>query len=228
MEIACFTIHPKETADLLANCVDMSKERGKASLIYLRTSSTSLFAYGRGTYTAARDSRELSPIESAVTEVTITLEEAEELASTLRAVEGAGRKGTVVEVTIIDRDSLRIVDGTEVLCDLPDADPENLSFGEPDELSDWDEIDDMLKQIELGPSVTPPLAFAKEVLARVNKIRADSPVMDIANHPRGHAVGVALGSTFRGLVAGVDRAAYAAGGKRWPDGPGKPSHLWEA
>lgn len=207
----------------------MSKERGKAGLIYLRTSGTALSAYGRGTYTAARDSRELSWTEDGNTEVTITHEEAEELASTLRGVEGAGRKGTSVEVTILDRESLTIRYGTEVLCDLPDADPENLTFGAPDEVSDWMEIDELLAEIADRPAqVTPPLAFAKEVLARINKIRSDSPVMDIANHPRGHAVGVAVGSTFRGLVAGIDRAAYVAGGKRWPDGPGKPSHLWEA
>jgi hypothetical protein len=140
-------------------------------------------------------------------------------------VEGAGRKGTTVDVEMVERQSLVIGQGT--ICELPDADTNEVSFGMPDEVSDWEEIDTLLAEIALPNPYFHRFAFQKDVLARMNKIRADSPVMDIALHPTGHAVGIALGSTFRALVAGVDRQNFATGGK-WGDGPGNVSHLWEA
>lgn len=227
--MATFAIHPRELADILANAVDIGKDKTTHPLIYLRASGDTLHAYGRGRYTAGTDSRRFTAGEPQYAEVVITEDEAAELATALRAVEGAGRKGTIVGMSIIERQKLMVENGAEVLCELPDADTNEVSFGMPDEVSDWEEIDELLREIaeHIPVGIDPRFAFQKDILARMNKIRADSPVMDIALHPTGHAVGIALGSTFRALVAGVDRQAFANGGK-WGDGPGNPEQLWEA
>ena len=224
--MAKFRIHPKALADSLANAVDIGKDKASLALIYLRASGDTLHVYGRGRYTAGRDSRPFTADEPQYGEVVITEAEAEELASITRNVEGAGRKETLIGVEILERQTFKVEFGEEVLCDLPDADTEEQTFGMPDEVSDWEEVDEMLAEVAKHPEATQPLAFQKDVLARMNKIRADSNVMDIASHPHGHAAGIALGSTFRGLVAAVGRDGYKSGGK-WGDGPGKPSHLWE-
>lgn len=226
--MATFAIHPRELADILANAVDIGKDKTTHPLIYLRASGDTLHAYGRGRYAAGTDSRPFTAGEPQYAELVITEDEASELATVLRAVEGAGRKGTTIGVTMVERQSLTVEDGATILCELPDADTNETSFGMPDEVSDWEEIDGLLAEFERHtPSPITRFGFQKDILARMNKIRADSPVMDMALHPRGHAVGVALGSTFRALIAGVDRNAFANGGK-WGDGPGKPEQLWEA
>lgn len=226
---ASFLIHPKELADILANAVDIGKDKTTHPLIYLRASGDTLHAYGRGRYAAGRDSRQFTADEPQYAEVVITEDEAAELATTLRGREGAGRKGTTVEVKLTERGVLAINQGLDVLCELPDADPKQITFGMPDEVSDWEEIDELLAEVaaHIPVGMDSRFGFQKDVLARMNKIRADSPVMDIALHPTGHAVGIALGSTFRALIAGVDRRQFANGGK-WGDGPGTPEHLWEA
>jgi hypothetical protein len=225
---ATFNIHPKELADILANAVDIGKDKTTRPLICLAASGDTLHAYGRGQFTAGRDYRRFKTETPQFGALVITEDEATELATTLRGLEGAGRKETTVFVYLLERDRLRVESGEDTLCDLPDADTNQETFGMPDELSDWEEIDELLMDIAKGPSpALQRFGFQKDVLARMNKIRADSPVMDIALHPTGHAVGIALGSTFRALIAGIDRQSFATGGK-WGDGPGKPDMLWEA
>jgi hypothetical protein len=236
MYAATFRIHPKELADLLANAVDIGKDKTTHPLICLAASSDSLHAYGRGRYTAGRDWRRFEADTPQFADLVITEEEAEELAGLLRKVEGAGRKETRIGVTMTERDRIIVQNGDEILADLPDADVNQISYGMPDELSDWEEIDNLLMDIQKSRDVTgswgspAPLtrfAFQKDILARMNKIRADSNVMDIAIHPDGRIVGIALGSSFRALIAGVDRHSFATGGK-WGEGPGTPEQLWEA
>lgn len=225
--MATFLIHPKHLADMLANAVDIGKDKTTHPLIYLRASADTLHVYGRGRYTAGKDSRPFESDEPQYAELVITEDEAAELATTLRGVEGAGRKETLVTVTVTERGSLTVQYGEDVLCELPDADTNEVSFGMPDEVSDWEEIDILLGEIAKGGPPLTRYGFQKDILARMNKIRADSPVMDFALHPESHSMGIALGSTFRAIIAGVDRQFYANGGK-WGDGPGKPDHLWEA
>lgn len=226
--MATFAIHPRELADILANAVDIGKDKSTHPLIYLRASGDTLHAYGRGRYAAGTDSRPFTAGEPQYAEVVITEDEASELATVLRQVEGVGRKGTTVGMSMAERQSITVEDGATILCELPDADEKQVSFGMPDEVSDWEEIDILLAEIaEPAQPFFARFGFQKDILARMNKIRADSPVMDIALHPTGHAVGIALGSTFRALIAGVDRQNFATGGK-WGDGPGRPEHLWEA
>ena len=227
--MATFDIHPKGLADILANAVDVGKDKTTHPLIYLRASGDTLHAYGRGRYAAGRDSRPFTADSPQYAELVLTEDEAAELASVLRGLEGAGRKETTVCMSITERINLKVEYGAEIIAELPDADLLQVSFGEPDEVSDWEEIDELLAEIasHIPIGIDSRFAFQKDILARINKIRADSTVMDIALHPTGHAVGIALGSTFRALVAGVNRQAFANGGK-WGDGPGTPEHLWEA
>lgn len=228
--MATFDIHPRALADGLANAVDVGKDKTTHPLICLRASGNTLHVYGRGRFAAGRDSRPFKAELAQYAEVILTEDEAAELATTLRGVEGVGRKETTVNVHMQERERIKVQYGEEILCDLPDADGLQISYGEPDDMSDWDEIDDMLKAVAMaelsGPAMT-RYGFQKDILARMNKIRSDSPVMDIALHPDSHAVGIAIGSNFRALVAGIDRQTFATGGA-WGDGPGKPEHLWEA
>lgn len=228
MSICHFQVHPKQLADLLANAVDIGKDNPRISvnsLVMLSATGAYLYAYGRGRYTAGRDWRELKTDGPLSGQITLTEAEAEELASVLRGVEGAGRVGTVVDVSLTDRGKLVVFIGSQVLCDLPDADPENLTFGNPDEVSDWEEIESLISECEDSPHMAAPQAFTLDMLTRLNKIRAKTNVADISSHPSGKFVGVALGPSFRGLAAGVDRDVYADGGK-WGDGPGHPEDLW--
>ena len=228
--MSTFTIHPKDFSDLLSNAVDIGKDRPAVSineLVMLSCSGAILSAYGRGRYTAGRDWRQVDtdiPLSGAVT---LTESECEELAAALRGVEGSGRKGTTVTVTLSDRQALRVTTGTDILCELPDADPTSATFGEPDEVSDWEEIDNLISVIEEAALTQQrgPWAVATEILTRINKIRADTHVADFAIHPSGRIAGVSLGISFRALVAGVGREGYSQGGK-WGNGPGKPEHLW--
>jgi hypothetical protein len=227
--MATFRIHPKDMADILANAVDIGKDKTTHPLICLAASADSLHAYGRGRYTAGRDWRPFDADGAQYAAIVITEDEAAELATALRGVEGAGRKDTRIGVTMTERGTLTVRNGEDVLCELPDADTNEISFGEPDDLSDWEEIDELLMDIRRSQDSQPltRFAFQKDILARMNKIRADSNVMDIALHPNGRVVGIALGSTFRAVVAGVDRQSFATGGK-WGEGPGTPEQLWEA
>jgi hypothetical protein len=224
-----FRMHPKELADILSNAVDIGKDRTTHPLICLAASLDTLHAYGRGRYTAGRDWRSIEATGPVYGALIITEDEAEELAKALRGVEGSGRKDTRIGVQLTERDKLVVRNGEEILCELPDADVNQATFGEPDDLSDWEEIDELLMDIarHIPVGIDSRFAFQKDILARMNKIRADSNVMDIALHPTGHAVGIALGSTFRALIAGVDRQSFATGGK-WGEGPGTPEQLWEA
>jgi hypothetical protein len=225
--VATFRIHPKDMADILANAVDIGKDKTTHPLICLAASADSLHAYGRGRYTAGRDWRPFEADGPQFAAIVITEDEAAELASTLRGVEGAGRKDTRIGVELTERGTLTVRNGDEILCELPDADTNEISFGMPDEVSDWEEIDELLMDMRREPPVMTRFAFQKDILARLNKIRADSNVMDIALHPNGRAVGIAMGKSFRALIAGVDRQSFATGGK-WGEGPGTPEQLWEA
>lgn len=228
MNICQFQVHPKQLADLLANAVDIGKDNPRISvnsLVMLSVTGAYLYAYGRGRYAAGRDWLQLKTDRPLSGKITLTEAEAEELASALRGVEGAGRVGTVVDVSLGDRGRLLVHTGPTILCDLPDADPENLTFGNPDEISDWEEIESLISECEANPHMASPQAFTLEILTKLNKIRAKTSVADFTSHPSGKFVGVALGPSFRGLAAGIDREVYGDGGG-WGEGPGTPGDLW--
>ena len=223
-----FTIHPKELADLLANAVDIGKDKPAVSineLVMLSCSGAYLSAYGRGRYTAGRDWREVGTDVPLSGQLCLTEAECEELATVLRGTEGSGRKGTTVTVTLRHREAFSVTAGTDILCQLPDADPTSATFGEPDEVSDWEEIDNLITSIEEHAGLTSPWACSTEILTRLNKIRSPTHVADFAIHQSGRIAGVAFGPSFRAVVAGVVREGYAQGGP-WGNGPGEPEHLW--
>lgn len=230
MTVCEFQVHPKALVDLLGNAVDIGKDPASISvnnLVMLAVSGARLYAYGRGRYSAGYDWRPIDFEADVPYDVCITLTEAEagELASTLRGVEGYTRKGSVVAVALHERSRLVITSGTEVLCELPDADPDDKTFGNPNEVSDWEEIEALIHEAAATPRLTSPFAMGLDILTRLNKIRADTPIADLAISPDRKRIAVALGTSFRGVVVGSDRAIYAAGAERG-DGPGRPEHLW--
>ena len=231
METTChFQTHPKTLVDLLGNAVDIGKDPASVSvnnLVMLSVAGGRLFSYGRGRYSAGMDWRDIELGADVPYALCITLTEAEagELASALRGVEGYARKGSVVAVTFTDRTRLEIRSGSEVVCDLPDADPDDETFGNPDEVSDWEEIEALIIETAAKPRLTSPFAMGLDILTRLNKIRSDSTFADFAVHPDGRRIAVALGTSFRGVVVGADRAMYVTGGLNG-DGPGRPEHLW--
>lgn len=230
MSVCHFQTHPKALVDLLGNAVDIGKDPASVSvnnLVLLAVTGGRLYAYGRGRYSAGYDWRQLELEADAPHTVCITLTEAEagELASTLRGVEGYARKGSVVAVTLAHRQQLVVFSGSEVVCELPDADPDNETFGNPDEVSDWEEIEALIQETAAEPRLCSPFAMGLDLLTRLNKIRADSNYADFAVHPDGRRIAVALGTSFRGVVVGLSRPLYAAGGPN-RDGLGRPEHLW--
>ena len=225
-----FQIHPKSLVDLLGNAVDIGKDSPSVSvnnLVMLAVTGERLYAYGRGRYSAGYDWRPIIFEANEPHDVCITLTEAEagELASALRGVEGYTRKGSVVAVTISHRGRLVIASGPEVVCELPDADPDNETFGNPDEVSDWEEIEALILEAAAEPRLASPFAMTLDILTRLNKIRSDANYADFALHPDGRRVAVAMGSSFRGVVVGLRRETLTAGGPN-KDGPYKPEHLW--
>lgn len=216
--------------DLLGNAVDIGKDLASISvnnLVMLSVVGGRLYSYGRGRYSAGMDWRDIKLGADVPYPLCITLTEAEagELASALRGVEGYARKGSVVAVTFTDRTRLEIRSGSEVVCDLPDADPDDRTFGNPDEVSDWEEIEALITESAGNPRLASPFAMGLDILTRLNKVRADSTFADFAIHPDGRRVAVALGTSFRGVVVGASRSTYATQGPDG-DGPGRPQHLW--
>lgn len=230
MSVCHFQIHPKSLVDLLGNAVDIGKDSASVSvndLVMLAVTGERFYAYGRGRYSAGYDWRPINFEANEPRDVCITLTEAEasELASALRRVEGYTRKGSVVAVTISHREHLAVASGPEVICELPDADPSNTTFGKPDEVSDWEEIEAVIHEAAATPRISSPFAMSLDILTRLNKIRADGSYADFAIHPDGRRIAVAMGTSFRGVVVGLSRAILAAGGPD-RDGPGRPEHLW--
>lgn len=213
-----FNIHPRVLAEALDNAVVIGKDKPAITycdVIGIEGFTDRLEIYARGRYTAGRVTVPVH-LGWASPKTTCILEaEAAELASVLKKVEGAGRKGTVVEVTLDG--GLAIRAGTETICDLADADPDG------DEYETWHEIDGAIALAEHSLLVGDPLAFSKDLIARFTKIKAETDVLDMVCIG-GNTVVAKMGENFHGLIEAVAREGYATGGP-WGDGPGKPEHL---
>lgn len=235
-----FTINPKDLADVLANAVEISKEKSGVKplplvmLAYQPAGKRGMVvAYGVGRYAAGRTVAYLDglPTEESAS-VCIDRDVAAELQGVLRKVLG-GKKATVsvtispepVQVTVKDEHgmpvqtmaNLHITSAEETLADLLDTDPE----GKAGKWFDW--VDDRLA--EAKEAASGPLAFQTDIIARLNKIRAESSVVDLKSTGVPNLVAVALGSSFRGVMGEVNRESYVAGGP-WGDGGGSPDHLF--
>lgn len=90
----------------------------------------------------------------------------------------------------------------------------------------FDAVENTLDREDWGECAG-PTAFLTETLVRAAKVKTltGSTVVDVAQLPDyREAVAVAIGPTFRGIMATVDRPLFAEGGP-WRDGPGDRASL---
>lgn len=201
-------------------------------VVRLEWVNSTLTIYGRGRYTASREKREVlisaaTPREK-VGHFPMHIGDTKEVASALKKVEGAGRAGTVVTFSVDGEGSLRIYTGAEELAILDDADPDGETLADGDTPSLWEEIDLAIERQE--NLSTEGLAFTRDLLQRVGKIRAGKPnqpydVWDFTMLRGRNTVGVKFGPNWVGLLEAVWRPGYEQGGL-YKDGPGEPGSLW--
>lgn len=87
----------------------------------------------------------------------------------------------------------------------------------------YDTVENALDLDDWGPAPG-PTALLLDTIKAVTKVKG-GPAVDIAQLPGYKGmVAVAVGPTFRGLMATVDRPLFAQGGP-WRDGPGNPESL---
>lgn len=226
-------------ANLLANAVAISKEKGKTRTCEhillaceVREDGADLISYGVSPHAAGRTIMALDESPNGESSsVAISREHADGLQSLLRKVTGG--QGARVGVTIYDEPTsvyvkdemgnqvpqmvnLLITSGADVLASLLDSDPAH----ESDKFFDW--VDEMLRQGPVAPGN--PVMFATETLTKLKDIRTDGTTVDIMQTQHDRIMTIAMGSNFRGLLSNVGREIYAEGGP-WGDGPGRPSHL---
>lgn len=126
-------------------------------------------------------------------------------------------KSAQVFVEIHNRRSITVEYGGQLVGELADTGASTAQLVGAEDLLDRDDWSE-------APG---PTAFMTETLKALTKIKTPTgtTVVDVAQLPSDHRfIGVAMGPTFRGLVACVDRASYAKGGP-WSDGPGTPDQL---
>lgn len=126
-------------------------------------------------------------------------------------------KDAQVFVTIEHRRKITVEYGGQLVGELPDLRGTSL------ELHQY--VDDLLDRDTVR--YAGPTAFMVETLKALTKIRTatKTTVVDVAVLPDNEGAAImALGPTFRGVLAAVDRDLYARGGP-WRDGPGTPLSL---
>ena len=223
-----FSVHPLDLANALFNAVEVSKDAGGRPgcphvLIQYGPDEDyqagQVLVYGIGRIVGGRTTLTLdtkAPEDYA--SVCIAREEAQDMQSMLRQVKGG--KAARVSVRICE-DGVETVDFDDE--GEPDvgifhlfvtkADDEGpfieLAESDPDDV--WgrhlDLIDTILKTAAGGP--TGPVALSLEGMDRITALKGvGSKVMDIATTDRDHVVAIAVGPTFRGILATIDRGIY--------------------
>jgi hypothetical protein len=236
-----FTITPLALADALHNGAVLAQDAGgkpgvpHVLICYqdaLDGAVGAVIVYGAsrivaGKTTAILDTK--APGDHA--SVCISRDHAEQIQSALR---GYGRaKSTRVGVRIseegydtveFDDDGEPIVrtvnfsiqkDGEEPLAELADSDP----GGQYTRY--FDMVDDFL--VGAGAPLSSPVLLNFDAVKRVLNLKGlEARAVDVAATSREHVLALAAGPHFRGILADMDRYAYAGPG---PDGVGRADHL---
>lgn len=226
-------LNPKELADALHNAFVCSKEKVAhmtVNHVLVSIGPRRLEVYGMGHYLGGRTTVPLQsegPAERI--ECAILRDEANTLQSRLRKV--LGGKSAIVSLDIDDDPvqvgevwaNFRVSEGKDTLTALPDSDPD----GDYNPHFTWLEA-----RLNDGPKpVAQPVAFATETITRLKDLKSDGAktdnpgVIDMCQSSVEGALIVAVGTTFRGLIAKVDRDGYKSGGP-WGDGVGTQEHLF--
>lgn len=222
-----FSVHPLDLANALFNAVEVSKDAGGRPgcphiLIQYGPDEDyqagQVLVYGIGRIVGGRTTLTLdtkAPDDYAT--VCITREEAQEMQSMLRQVKGG--KAARVSVRICE-DGVETVDFDEsgepdvgiyhLLVDKGD-DETFIELCESDPNQEWgrhlDLIDTILKTV--GDRPEGPVALSLEGMDRITALKGvGSKIMDIATTDRDHVVAIAVGPTFRGILATIDRGIY--------------------
>lgn len=245
MEPVSFTIQPAALANLLHNVVTISKEKPKEDplpLVYLRyqyddeTGTGQLMGIGSGRHTAGLDWLEIPGGPDAYAEVRVTgvaavktdiVDDLVKLGSRIRGTSMS--KSAAVEVIMRHKESISAMYGREFLGELADGDPDDTTAGQPGKPGIFERIEDLVDELTANPAPAGPVAFTTDLVARCKDIKvtglpATWGIVDLSADRKRNLVAVAIGPTFRGLLGGIDRGKYAAGGP-WHDGPGRPEHL---
>jgi hypothetical protein len=239
-----FRVNPKTLANVLHNALMMAKGKKPVQpLVLLRYNwdqgKGQLTAVGVSQYSAGLDWTEVQGgTEDGYAEIRVLganpdktdiVDDLTKLGSAIRSTSAA--KDALVSVTIEHKHSMTVEYGEDLLGELADADEYDLTTGMEGQPGIFDRVEDLVDQVNACPAPAGPVAFSLEIITRCKDLKltgmpADSGVMDLASHPdpSKNLVGVAVGPSFRGLVATIDRGVYAKGGP-WLDGPGDPSHL---
>jgi hypothetical protein len=240
-----FRANPKALANLLHNALTFAKGKNpKQPLIYLRYTwdpergKGQLMAIGISQFAAGLDWMDVeSGTEDGYAEIRVLgvqptktdiVDDLTKLGSAIRSTSAA--KDALVGVSIDHKTAMTVEYGEDLLGELADADEYDLTTGMEGEPGVFGKVEDMIDHLWAQPRRQAPIAFSLDVFGRCKDLKitgmpADWGVIDLAQDPSRNLVGVAVGPSFRGVVASVDRAVYAQGG-RWHDGPGGPDHLF--
>ncbi|WP_346921920.1 hypothetical protein [Glutamicibacter creatinolyticus] len=230
ISVSTLTIHPKELAEVFDNVHAFCHDKSTAvnDVVSIHWGDGKLTVHGRGRYTASREQRQ-TIIEPSNSEGSFLMhiEDTKQVASALKKVEGAGRAGTTVTMSV-ENESLYIRSGAEDLAILDDADPDKGTCSTSDSVGLWEEIDDVIASFKPGDFTA--LAFTRDLLQRVGKIRVGKTnqsydVWDFALLRGSNTVAVKFGPNWVGLIEAVWREGYEEGG-RYGDGPGEKGSLW--
>lgn len=225
-----FSIHPLELANALFNAVEVSKDAGgrpgcpHVMITYGPDDSGEqgrVEVYGIGRIVGGRTTLEpegLAPDDYA--EVCISRERAEQVQSMLRQVRGG--KAARVSVRISE-------EGVETVDFDDDGEPDvgyfNFIVSKEDESSFIELVDsdpdrewaphlglvNKILDTTKGP-LEGPLALSLEAMDRVTALKGlGSKIVDLARTDHEKVVAAAVGPTFRGIVATIDRSIYADG-----------------
>ena len=224
-----FSIHPLELANALFNAVEVSKDAGGRPgcphvMIYYgpddRGEAGMVIVYGIGRIVGGRTTLALeSHAPDDWASVCISRERADQVQSMLRRQVKGGKAARVsvkisesgIESVDFDEDGNPEVGYFNLVISKEDDDS-FVELIESDPEGEWSAHLGLIDKI-LGKTKGPyegPVALSLEAMDRVTALKGlSSKIMDLARTDHEKVAAVAVGPTFRGIVATIDRSIYA-------------------
>lgn len=223
-----FSVHPLELANALFNAIEVSKDAGGRPgcphvLICFQPDEDyeqgRAIVYGIGRIAGGRTTLELEgSVPDGHVSVCITRDQAQDVQSMLRQVRG-GKAARVsvriceegIESVDFDEEGNPDVDVFHLFISKDGDDGSFIELAESDPDQQWsrhfDLIDTILAATGSGPEG--PVALSLEGMDRITALKGvGSKIMDIAATDREHVVAIAVGPTYRGILATIDRGIY--------------------
>lgn len=220
-----FQIHPKVFADALKSVLGFTKDAKGIPDVLLEVAQGQLRIVAIGQHCAARQAVRIEGIgdaEEAVLVLGHNPEKTDVVDDLAKIAQGStpgtktgisSAKGATLAVTIKDGQKFEVMDGANLIGELPDT-------GRDSKAHDW--LDENLS----GESIAldGPEAFSVSTITKLSSIKSDSPVVDFARLKGTRYMVLKCGTEFMGLMTPVDRESFVQGGP-WHDGPGSPEKL---